>query len=151
MPLTNEDWLREFHQTQVGAVAPPLRPDPTPAEQLSMYRQEDWASREVAERIGDRFYDTGHQFKAVRALREGRQAFIVFSRRYSDQCFGCIANDHGEEAARAWVRGEGAPEIEQYYGPYGAGVSLGTLFLERSCVVIDPQPASVVLQHARAA
>jgi hypothetical protein len=151
MYLASEDWVREFHQTQSGAITPPLRPDATPAEQLAMQRQEDWASREVAERIGDRFFDSSHQFKAVRALREGRQAFLVFSGSYADQCFGCIANDHGEEAARAWVRGDGDLAIEQYYGPYGAGVNLGTLFLERSCVVIDPQPASVVLQHARAA
>jgi hypothetical protein len=142
MPLTNEDWVREFHLTQSGAITPPLRPAPTPAEQLSMYRQEDWASREVAERIGYRIFDTGHQFKAVRALREGRQAFLVFGGSYADQCFGCIANDHGEEAARAWARGEGDPEITAYYGPYGIGVSLGALFLSRECVVIDPQPAT---------
>jgi hypothetical protein len=116
-----------------------------------MYRCEDWASREIAERIGDRSFDTGHQFKAVRALREGRPAFLVFSRSFADQCFGCIANDHGEDAARAWARGEGAEDITAYYGPWGLGVDVGALFFERSCVVIDPPGNSEVLRLARAA
>jgi hypothetical protein len=111
----------------------------------------DWAALEVKERIGDRFFDSFNQYRAVRALREGRQAFLVFDGSYAERAFGCIANDHGEDAARAWARGEGDPDIAAYYGPWGHCVDVSRLFLLRTCVVIDPQPVMVVLQHARAA
>lgn len=119
------------------------RPAATSAEALVVARREDAASREISDALGDDWSRIGSDdlFRAVRALREGRQAFLMVTRSYFEQCWCKIANDHGEAAATAWARGEGEPGIVDWYGKPGLGVDLGAMLWPGPMVVIDPPRA----------
>lgn len=114
---------------------------PTDAEIAEARSARDWAGIEIHDRDPDGECDGALRARAIRALREGRAAYLHVS-TYGGlpTLWASIACEHGEAVADLWFYGEGPREVSDWYGGGCPGRSYGALMRVRSAVkVIEPR------------
>lgn len=119
----------------------PSLPYPTQAEIAEARTASDWAGIEVRDRDPRGECCDVLRARAVRALRQGRPAYLCLSwHNQTGNLWASIACDHGEEAADDWYFGRACPEVAEWYGQRARGADFGDLLRIRGSVkVIDPR------------
>lgn len=114
---------------------------PTDAEIREAREATDWAGVEVRDRDPNGDCDGALRARAVRALREGRPAYLHVS-MYGGlpTIWASIACECGEETADLWLTGEAPRDVVEQFGGGMPGSTARDLMRVRSAVkVIDPQ------------
>ena len=114
---------------------------PTDAEIAEARVARDWAGIEIHDRDPDGECDGALRARAIRALREGRAAYLHVS-TYGGlpTLWASIACDHGEAIADIWIQGEAPRDVADWYGPRWPNRDFGALMRVRSAVkVIEPR------------
>ncbi len=114
---------------------------PTDAEIAEARSARDWAGIEIHDRDPDGECDGALRARAIRALREGRTAYLHVS-TYGGlpTLWASIACEHGEDVADLWFYGEAPRDVADWYGPRWPNKDFGALMRVRSFVsVVDPQ------------
>lgn len=114
---------------------------PTDAEIAEARVARDWAGIEIHDRDPDGECDGALRARAIRALREGRAAYLHVS-TYGGlpTLWASIACEHGEAVADLWMQGEAPREVADWYGPRWPNRDFGALMRVRSAVkVIEPR------------
>lgn len=114
---------------------------PTDAEIAEARSARDWAGIEIHDRDHDGECDGALRARAIRALREGRAAYLHVS-TYGGlpTLWASIACEHGEAVADLWMQGEAPPDVADWYGPRWPNRDFGALMRVRSAVkVIEPR------------
>lgn len=114
---------------------------PTDAEIAEARSARDWAGIEIHDRDPDGDCDGALRARAIRALREGRAAYLHVS-MYGGlpTLWASIACEHGEATADLWFYGEAPRDVADWYGPRWPNRDFGALMRVRSAVkVIEPR------------
>jgi len=114
---------------------------PTDAEIAEARVARDWAGIEIHDRDPDGECDGALRARAIRALREGRAAYLHVS-TYGGlpTLWASIACEHGEAVADLWMQGEAPPDVVANYGPRWQNRDFAALMRVRSAVkVIEPR------------
>ena len=114
---------------------------PTDAEIAEARVARDWAGIEIHDRDPDGECDGALRARAIRALREGRAAYLHVS-TYGGlpTLWASIACDHGEAIADIWIQGEAPRDVADWYGPRWPNRDFSALMRVRSAVkVIEPR------------
>mgnify|MGYP000899062212 CR=1 FL=1 len=114
---------------------------PTDAEITEARVARDWAGIEIHDRDPDGECDGALRARAIRALREGRAAYLHVS-TYGGlpTLWASIACEHGEAVADLWFYGEGPRDVVAEYGAGCPGFGYRELARVRHAVkVVEPR------------
>lgn len=115
---------------------------PTDAEIAEARSARDWAGIEIHDRDPDGECDGALRARAIRALREGRTAYLHVS-MYGGlpTLWASIACECGEAVADLWLTGEAPRDVVEQFGGGMPGSTARDLMRVRSAVkVIDARP-----------
>ena len=121
----------------------PSLPYPTQAEIAEARTASDWAGIEVRDRDPRGECCDVLRASAVRALRQGRPAYLCLSwHNQTGNLWASIACDHGEEIADDWFFGRAPKEVHDFFGGGSSASDFGDLLRIRGSVkVIDHRHA----------